>query len=158
MSTTEAPFVVSHNFCAIRANTVPELEDRLVEFTESEDMPALIAEFRAAVSRAVPTPSLQGVSTGGSTAPTTAAEAEANLNAGGIATTPVGGGIEERMDRWGNRYVSGEPTGQSCAHGPRIVAYKKSKAGKQYKAYVCVNDSPFGNYQNGKCDQVYPER
>lgn len=151
MSTTEAPYVVSHNFCAVRANTVDELVERLTAFTEHPDVADLIGQFRAVASAQAP---LQG---GGSPAPTFPSEADqavANLAAAGVTGTV----IEERNDKWGNRFVKGEPTGQTCQHGERIVAYKKSKAGKPYKAFVCVNDSPFGNYQNGKCDQTYPER
>lgn len=157
MSTTEAPFVVSHNFCAIRAENVDELEERLQEFVNNPGIPDLIAEFRGVVSRVTPAGSMQDArryADAGSTA-----GAVATLAQGGITGTVVpDGGIEERTDRWGNRFVKGEPTGQFCEHGERVAAYKKSKAGKSYKAFVCVNDSPFGNYQNGKCDQTYPER
>lgn len=66
--------------------------------------------------------------------------------------------IEERTDQWGNRFVKGDPNGAVCVHGPRITAYKKSKAGKQYKAFCCINDTPFGDYKLGKCPQEYPER
>lgn len=87
------------------------------------------------------------------------AQAVENLNAAGIQATPVAtGGIEERTDRFGNRYQRGNPDVPSCQHGPRVVAYKTSKAGKPYKAFACVNDTPFGNYQNGKCAIEYPER
>jgi hypothetical protein len=149
MSTTEAPFTVSHNFCAVRANTVDELVDRLTAFTDHPDVPELIANFRAV---AASQPPLQGGGKDWLAGPSEDEQAVANLAAAGITGTV----IEERNDKWGNRFVKGEPTGQSCQHGERIVAHKKSKAGKPYKAYVCVNDSPFGNYQDGKCDQVYP--
>ena len=89
-------------------------------------------------------------------------QAVQNLQAGGlIAPSPApapSGGIAEQTDKFGNRYVKGDPSVPSCVHGQRVVAHKTSKAGKPYTAYVCVNDSPFGDWKNGKCDQVYPER
>lgn len=66
--------------------------------------------------------------------------------------------IEEATDQWGNRFIKGDPNGAICVHGPRITAHKKSKAGKAYKAFCCINDTPFGDYKLGKCPQEYPER
>lgn len=83
-------------------------------------------------------------------------QAVQNLNNAGVTATPVG--LEERTDKFGNRFVKGDPSVPSCIHGQRVVAYKTSKAGKPYTAYACVNDSPFGDYKNGKCAQEYPER
>ena len=50
MSTTEAPYVVSHNFCAVRAETVDELVERLREFNANDDVAEEIAAFREAVA------------------------------------------------------------------------------------------------------------
>lgn len=50
MATTEAPYVVSHNFCAIRAESVDELLDRLREFNAADEIGDEIAAFRAAVA------------------------------------------------------------------------------------------------------------
>lgn len=66
--------------------------------------------------------------------------------------------IEQKEDRWGNKYTSGMPDAGSCAHGLRIVKNGTNKAGKAYKAYVCVNDSPFGDYRQNKCDIAWPAR
>jgi hypothetical protein len=46
----EAPFVVSHNFCAIRANSVDELLSRLREFNATDGIEEEIATFRLSVS------------------------------------------------------------------------------------------------------------
>lgn len=62
--------------------------------------------------------------------------------------------IEEKTDKFGNKYVKGSPT-QACAHGPRVVKHGTSKAGKKYKAQVCVNDSPFGDWKQDKCEPVF---
>lgn len=109
-----------------------------------------VAAFRGA---AVPAP-MQDVSS----VPDAHAQAQANLAAAGVQTTPVAASLEERTDRFNNRYVKGDPSVPACIHGPRVVAHKTSKAGKPYTAYVCVNDSPFGDYKAGKCQQEYPER
>lgn len=66
--------------------------------------------------------------------------------------------IEQRDDKWGNKYTSGMPDAGTCQHGPRVVKNGTSKAGRPYKAYVCMNDSPFGDYRQGKCDATWPPR
>lgn len=86
-----------------------------------------------------------------------------NLAAGGVTGTvvqeqPTAGAIEQRDDKWGNKYTRGMPDAGSCQHGPRIVKNGTNKAGRAYKAYVCVNDSPFGDYKAGKCDVAWPPR
>lgn len=50
MQTTEAPFVVSHNFCAVRGNSVGELMDNLREFNAHDDVEAEILVFRSKVT------------------------------------------------------------------------------------------------------------
>lgn len=74
-----------------------------------------------------------------------------------IGAEVVGGGaIETKKDKWDNTYTKGNPDAGTCTHGPRIVANKTNKAGRKYKAYVCVNDSPFGDWKAGKCDMAFP--
>lgn len=63
--------------------------------------------------------------------------------------------IEEKTDKFGNKYVKGQPGTAACAHGPRIVKHGTSKAGKKYRALVCVNDSPFGDWRSDKCETVW---
>lgn len=88
----------------------------------------------------------------------TVEHAEQAFRDAGVQVSPVPtGGIEERTDRFGNRYQRGNPDLPSCPHGQRVVAYKTSKAGKPYKAYACVNDTPFGDFKAGKCKQEYPD-
>lgn len=81
-----------------------------------------------------------------------------NLQQAGITGQVIPTPLEERTDKFGGRYIKGDPNGQACVHGPRITAYKTSKAGSPYTAYVCLNASPFGDSRNGKCDVVYPPR
>lgn len=50
MQTTEAPFVVSHNFCAVRGNSVNELLDNLREFNSADEIESEILAFRSKVS------------------------------------------------------------------------------------------------------------
>jgi hypothetical protein len=52
MQTTEAPFVVSHNFCAVRGNSVNELLDNLREFNSTDEIEAEIQAFRSKVANA----------------------------------------------------------------------------------------------------------
>lgn len=151
-ATTEAPFVVSHNYCAIRANTVEELESKLQEFIARPNVSDLIARFRQAVSS-------QGVSV--PVTPTVAQAVEAVVDAGIVAETVSAGGIEVKDDQWGNKFTRGNPDAGSCVHGARIVKNGTNKSGKAYKAYVCVNDSPFrdGKYdKNSICDIAWPPK
>lgn len=103
----------------------------------------------------------------GSPAPTTTAQAVANFDKvfGEVeiesdkevyapAPQATASSIEEKVDKFGNKYVKGSPT-QACAHGPRVVKHGTSKAGKKYKAQVCVNDSPFGDWKQDKCEPVF---
>jgi hypothetical protein len=81
------------------------------------------------------------------------------LSGAGIGTTVVSsasGGIETKEDKYGNLYTKGNPDAGTCAHGPRIVANKTNKAGRKYKAYDCVNDTPFGDWRADKCDRAWP--
>lgn len=73
-----------------------------------------------------------------------------------VSDAPSTGAIEEQTDRFGNRFQRGVPGTGFCAHGPRVVKHGISKAGKKYKAHACVNDSPFGDYKQGKCDMEFP--
>lgn len=142
------PFSVSKNFCYIGGDTVEELAQNIAEFTDNPHLPTLIQAFDAITSGRT-----QGVVREVFPSEPGVEQAVATLAAAGVTGTE----IEERTDRFGGRYVKGEPNGgATCEHGPRIVAYKTSKAGKKYKALVCVNDSPFGDYRNGKCPQEYP--
>lgn len=68
------------------------------------------------------------------------------------------GGLEERTDKWGNKYIAGVPDTGFCQHGARVKATKSRRDGGTYTAYVCVNDSPFGDYRAGKCDMVSAKR
>lgn len=72
--------------------------------------------------------------------------------------TQTYGGPTEKTDKWGNKYLAGVPDTGFCSHGPRVKATKTSSKGTVYTAFVCVNDSPFGDYKQGKCDQVYPPK
>lgn len=146
MSTTESPFSLTikvgpnNDLLTGRADTAEEMSLRISQLKQ------LAAALQGAGTAPVQQPAQQHVQT----------LADAGIAATVVSTT--GGAIEEKTDRFNNRYVKGEPNGQSCVHGPRVTAHKTSKAGKPYIAYVCVNDSPFGDYKAGKCDQVYPPR
>lgn len=89
----------------------------------------------------------------------TTEQAVQNLASAGITGTvvqPTGAAIEVREDKWGGKYMRGNPDAGTCNHGPRIVKDWTDKSGKHRNAYVCVNDSPFGNWKDGKCDLVWP--
>ena len=151
MSTTEAPFVVSHNYCAIRANSVDELEQKLKEFVARPDVANLIAEFRSKVS-------MQGVTQGATVAQAVQAVTDAGMTAAVVSSNS---GIEVQSDQWGNKYLRGNPDAGSCAHGPRIVKNGTNQSGKEYKAYVCLNDSPVreGKYNKANvCETAWPSR
>lgn len=132
-ATTEAPFVVSHNFCAVRANTVEELRERLTEFANDASIAALISGFRNAVSS---TPvAMQGVTQqAAQPAPVTTQQAVENLAAGGITGTVVPQSLEEVADKWGNVWTYGHPDAPALPDGRGKYARKRgtSKAGSPY--------------------------
>lgn len=143
MSTLEALFSfttkVNGDLFTVRGNTVDEF----------------ITNLKSAAPAVGYAKSLQDVNQG---VPSTVEQAVANLEAAGLEPTPVVPSIEEKTDKWGGVFQKGHPDMPKCEHGARIKAKKISKAGKPYTAFVCVNDSPFGNYRDGKCEVEYPTR
>lgn len=147
-TTTESPFSLTikvgpnSDLLTGRADTVEEMRQRISELQS-------LAAAMQGVTHAV-TPA----------APATVEQAVQNLAAAGVTGTVVSGGpaIEMREDKWGNNYTKGNPDAGTCDHGARVVKNGTSKAGRAYKAYVCVNDSPFGDYKAGKCETAWPSR
>ena len=152
-TTTESPFSLTikvgpnNDLLTGRADTAAEMVQRVAELKQ-------IASSLSGATQVVSAPV------------DTVAQALDNLAAGGMTGTIVQdypaasdtGAIEQRDDKWGNKYTRGVPDAGSCQHGPRIVKNGTNKAGREYKAYVCVNDSPFGDYKAGKCDIAWPPR
>jgi hypothetical protein len=164
MASTESPYVVSHNFCAVRAETLPELNQRLDDFNNDQDLPGRIARFRANASIAPITTQapLQVVTQVAPPAVIAAVpdvqQAVNNFNDAGITGQIVQGtatSIEQKEDKFGGKYTRGNPDAGDCSHGPRIYKDWRSKAGKQMQAFVCTNDSPFGNWKDTKCDLAW---
>lgn len=154
MSTTESPFSLTikvgpnNDLLTGRADTVEEMKQRISELR-------LLAGAMQGVTQPVtaPAPAVAGHDS--------VAVAMDNLAAAGVTGTVVESGptpIEVRTDKWGGKYVRGNPDAGACAHGSRVVKDWNDKSGKARTAYVCVNDSPFGDYKAGKCDLVWPPR
>lgn len=147
-NTTESPFSYTmkvgpnNDLLTGRADTVDEMSVRI------QQLQALANQMQG-VTQAV-TPDV------------TPAQAVQNVvDAGMVAETVTPGAIEVKDDQWGNKFTRGNPDAGSCAHGPRIVKNGTNKSGKPYKAYVCVNDSPFreGKYdKNSICEIAWPPR
>lgn len=158
MSTmTEAPFSLTikigpnNDLLTGRAETVEEMQVRVAELLSLKaSMQGVGTPATAEVLNPPPVWAAQQAIENHDQA---VATVQAQLG-GQVIATP----IEVQTDRWGNTFTKGQTGGSPCIHGPRIHAVKKSKAGKDYTAYVCVNDSPFGDYKLGKCPQEYPER
>lgn len=163
MSNTEAPFVVSHNFCAVRADTPEELLAKLNAFNATPNVQAAISQFRDTVSNQPSRPAepLQGVVQ--ATAPVVeapmqiapdVAAAVNNIQAAGMTGQIIPAGIEERNGKWHNKpnpelYQSGHDIAPVClGHSQkRIHKAFTTKAGEKKKGWVCVHDSPFGNWR-----------
>ena len=143
------------NLLTVRGDTGAEF---IANMAELQNIPSVAALVNA-LSGAAP-------------APTTTAQAVANLDKAfgtvdvesdkevrepweaAPAQPQAASSLEEKTDKFGNKYVKGSPT-QSCSHGPRVVKHGTSKAGKKYKAQVCLNDSPFGDWRQDKCEPVF---
>jgi hypothetical protein len=155
MSTTESPFSLTikvgknNDLLTGRADTAQEMMQRVSELRQ---LAALVEgplqDVTATVTqREIPT-----------FEPVTMQEAVNNLNAGGFTGQIIQGpesSIEMKEDKFGGQYIRGNPDAGSCNHGPRIVKDWVTKAGKRSKAYVCVNDSPFGDWKSDKCDLAW---
>lgn len=139
-NTTESPFSLT---IKIGPNN-----DLLTGRADSkEEMALRIEELRELAA------SMQGTS-----APTVQ-QAVANVQQSMGAQVVEGeGAIETKEDKFGNRYTRGNPDAGSCAHGARIQKNGTNKAGRAYKAYVCTNDSPFGNWRDDKCPIEWPAK
>lgn len=142
---TEAPYSanrkVSDTQITVRAETFDEFQQKLQELDN-----------------------LTVTSQGGSATVTAAQpvqQAVQNLQAAGLVAAPAAGSIEQREDQWGNNYTLGVPDAGTCHHGARIVKNATNQHGKRYKAFVCVNDSPFreGKYDKSNiCEIAWPNR
>jgi hypothetical protein len=153
-TTTESPFSLTikvgpnHDLLTGRADTAAEMVTRIAELKSlAATMQGAATPQQQVVVEQLPDWAAQS-----------AVAAQQQAVAAVVQAMPGTVQIEEQLDQWGNRFVKGDPNGAVCIHGPRITAYKKSKAGKPYKAFCCVNDTPFGDYKLGKCPQEYPER
>lgn len=149
-TTTESPFSLTikvgpnNDLLTGRADTADEMLGRI------EELRLLAASMQGAT---------QAVTTDAT------ASAIQNLQAAGMNPTVVtesapmsNAGVETKEDKFGNQYTRGVPGVEACNHGPRIVKNGTNKSGKPYKALVCVNDSPFGNWKDSKCDIAWPAR
>lgn len=124
MSTTEAPFVVSANFCAIRGNSIDELFDNLSAFNAHPAIEDEIAAFRGRVSAA------------------SAAQAVANVQSsmGGtvISNDNPSAGPEVETDKYGAKFTYNHPDAKALpdGRGKYILKEWRSQAGKDLKAWV----------------------
>lgn len=149
-TTTESPFSLTvkvgpnNDLLTGRADTAEEMLVRVQQLKE-------IAAAMQGVTQAAP-------------APVTVEQAVTNLAAGGVTGTVIeapAGAIDMKEDRFGNKYTRGVPDAGSCQHGARIVKNGTNKSGRAYKAFVCVNDSPFrvGTYnKENVCEATWPSR
>lgn len=125
MSTTEAPFTVSANFCAIRGNTIDELFERICDFNGHPHIAEEITQFRSLVGAA----QAHG-----------AAVATVKENLGGtvVSDSATGGGATETMtDRYGGEWTYGHPDAPDLPEGRGKYAMHawKAKSGKFLKAW-----------------------
>jgi len=101
---------------------------------------------------------LQGIGVAQSPQPASQAPQNAAVPQQQAPQSAPTGGIETMQDKWGNSFQRGVPGTGYCAHGARVVKNGTSKAGKAYKMYACINDTPFGNASAGKCEGEWPAR
>jgi hypothetical protein len=164
MNNTEAPFVVSHNFCAVRADTPEELLAKLNAFNANPDIQQAIAHFRDTVTNSPSRPSAAQPATL-TAVPTMAlapdvAAAVNNIQAAGMTGQVAPAGIEQRVGKYHMKpnpevYERGHAEAGVCSCGGRILKDWTTKAGDAKKAYVCLSDSPFGTYKADKCAIVW---
>lgn len=123
-TSTEAPFVVSANFCAIRGNTMSELLDNLRNFNaNSDEIAEEIATFKAIVGQRDATAQAVG--------------AVKAAMPGSEVIERVEVGPEEITDKYGNQYTYNHPDAPEIAPGVQAVLKSwTSKSGKHLTAFV----------------------
>lgn len=124
MSTTEAPFVVSANFCAIRGNSIDELFDNLAAFNAHPAIEDEIAAFRSRVSAA--------------SASQAVANAQSGLGATVISNNNPAAGPEIETDKYGAKFTYNHPDAPDLpdGRGKYVLKEWRSQAGKDLKAFV----------------------
>lgn len=128
MSSTEAPYVVSANFCAVRGETVDELYERLVAFNDHPEVEDQIAAFRGRVAGNAHSAAVQ--------------TAVASLGATVIASETTGPEVE--TDKWGSKYTYNHPDAKPLPDGRGDYILKEwtskpkddGSPGKELKAWV----------------------
>mgnify|MGYP001083344527 CR=1 FL=1 len=139
MQTTEAPFVVSHNFCAIRGNSVNELLDNLREFNSTDEIESEIQAFRSKVANAPLIATVQ--------APAQAAVALVEQELGGtVVSTPAPqaapvqqmAGPEVVAGKYGDRWTYGLAEAPALPDGRGFYVLREWTDAKQTarKAFV----------------------
>ena len=154
-NTTESPFSYTlkvgrdNALLTGRANTALEMVQRIDELGQLE---ALITEKQGVVIA----PPLQGVPQAVAQPQPVVApdvqQAVANIAAAGLTGQVIQGTLEQKDDRFGGKYIRGMPDAGGCAHGGRIHKNWITKNGAAKQAFVCVNDSPFGDWKQDKCE------
>jgi len=131
MSTmSEAPYTVSHNYCAIRGNTVQELLDNLRAFNANDEVGEEIAAFKAIV--------------GGNSMSNAVGTAKAVL--GGEVIERQSSGPETVEDKHGSKYTYNHPDAREIEPGVQeILREWTDKNNKARKAWVdpCRGPKPF---------------
>ena len=160
MSTTESPFSLTfkvgrnNDLLTGRADTVAEMAQRVTELRQLE---AVVIASEGGVAAPLQVVTQVAPPAVIATVPDVQ-QAVNNFNDAGITGQIVQGtatSIEQKEDKFGGKYTRGNPDAGDCSHGPRIYKDWRSKAGKQMQAYVCTNDSPFGNWKDTKCDLAW---
>lgn len=153
MAMTEAPFSLTikvgpnNDLLTGRAETAEEMQQRVA------DLRSIAASMQGG-TQPVAEPTIE--------------QAVQNLQDAGMVAQPAPtpapaatGEIQQQQDQWGNMFTLGVPDAGTCQHGARIVKNGTNRQGKNYKAYVCVNDSPFrqGKYDKTQiCEIAWPKR
>lgn len=135
MQTTdiEAPFVVSHNFCAIRANSVDELLSRLREFNASDGIDEEISTFRAMVS-----------SNGHAAAVAAVKETLGGEVVSETTTAPVASEPEEVTGKYGDKFTYNHPDAPDLPDGRGKYVFREwtDKNGKDRRAFIDPMEGP----------------
>lgn len=143
-NTTESPFSLTikvgpnNDLLTGRADSAEEMQVRI------EQLRSLAASMQGTGQPATPTP--------------TQAVQNVQDSMGATVVDQGSTAIETKEDKFGNRYTRGNPDAGTCVHGARIVKNGTNKAGRAYKAYVCMNESPFGNWRDDKCPIEWPAK
>lgn len=116
------------------------------------DVDAILAGMKATLEPLAGDPvtdrAHQNLVQGGVVAPQQPQQAQPSYHNSQPAPVATAGGVEDMVDKYGNKYTFNLPTAPDCAHGPRAFKEWRDKKGMDRKAWVCAPKARDYRFEN----------